>query len=290
MPSRRRQLREKKKVKTKNFGLFAKILLPLILFLIVLLFFLLNTKYWNGKDKFIFVSKLGDGGAEVTVLDPRLSEEINLIIPGETEVAVARNLGTLQLRNVWQLGINENLGGGLAAETISRNFLFPVFLWRDDFGKTTNIPLGDVLLTKIFLLGVKPINKIEVHLGKSQFLTKVKLNDGTSGYRLTGPVSGAITAYFSDNDFANRALRIGIADAAGRAGVAQRVGEIIEVMGGKIVSISKIASLPEVDCLVSGKDPKAVRKIANLFSCRRLDQETDFDIEVKLGGKFSKRF
>jgi hypothetical protein len=290
MTGQRRQLREKKKAKTKNFGIFAKIFLPLILLSGVLIFFLLNTKYWNGKDKFIFVSRLADGGAEVTVLDPKLDEEINLIIPGETEVLVARNLGTLQLKNVWQLGINEKLGGRLTAETISQNFLFPVFLWRDPSVKISNIPLGDVLLTKIFLLGVKPINKTEVNLGKSQFLIKVRLNDGTNGYRLTGPVPGALTSFFSDNDFGSRAIRIGITDATGRMGVAQKVGEITEVMGGKVVSIDKKGTLPEIDCFVSGKDPKVVRKIANLFSCKVQNQKTDFDVEIKLGEKFSKRF
>ncbi len=290
MPSRRRHLREKRKTKTRNFGIFFKILLPVILILAVLLFFFINTKYWNGKDKFIYVSKAEGGGVIVTILDPKLNEEVNLTIPGEVEVTVARNLGTLRLKNVWQLGTNEKLDGRLVAETVSQNFLFPVFLWKDDSGKKSNIPVGDSLLVRIFLLGIKPINKTDVDLAKSQFLMKVRLNDGTPGYRQNGPVSAALIAYFSDNDLSARNLRIGIVDATGEAGVAQKVGEIIEVVGGKIVSIDKKVISSDSDCLVSGSETKVIRKIANLLTCKEKNQKTDFDIEINLGKKFADRF
>jgi len=290
MPGKRRHIREKRKIKSKKFGIFFKILLPIILILAAGLFLLLNTKYWNGKDKFIFVSRMADGGASVTILDPKLDEETVLTIPGETEVTVARNLGILRLKNVWQLGINEKIEGRLAAETISQNFLFPVFLFRDDSSHKTNIPLGDSLLIKFFLIGIKPINKSEIDLAKSQFLSKVKLNDGTTGYRLSAPVSGVLTSYFSDNDLANLTLRVGIVDGTGKAGVAQKVGEMIEVLGGKIVSIDKKEILAGSDCVINGKDAQVARKLANLFSCKVQSQKTDFDIEVTLGEKFGKRF
>jgi hypothetical protein len=285
----RRKARIKRKAAKKGVSLIVKIFLPILLVLGALFFLALNTKYWNGKDKFIFVSRIPDGGARVSVLDPKLDEETNLTIPGDTEVEVARNYGTLRLKNVWQLAVNEKIPGVLIAETISQNFLFPVFLYKDESIKKTNIPLGDALFIKFFTMGVKAVDRSEIDLAKSQFLQKARLRDGQAGYKLSGSVSESLTAYFSDYSFAGGDVRVGINDATGRPAVAQKVGEIIEVVGGKVVVVNR-KTTSEEDCVVSGKNSKTVKKIAGLFSCSIGNQKSDYDIELSLGQKFARRF
>lgn len=296
----------KNKKEEKKFHLF-KFLIPLFLFAFVFLFIKINTRVWNGKDKVSLVYKYGTGDIGVTVMDPGMSEITTLIIPGDTQVDVARNYGTFKIENVWQLGINEKIGGDLLAETVTKNFLFPVSLWIskpsgiDDgatlsilnfifFPGNTNISFGDRLQMGIFEMKVSDLNRSEIDLGKSLFLEKKLLNDGQVGHILTGPISQRLTIYFTDNGIESENVKVNITDATGVPGVSEKLGEILQVIGGKVVSIDKKSSSEDMDCLISGQNLEAVKKMANLFSCKISGGKTSFDLDITIGSQFAKRF
>jgi hypothetical protein len=313
MRSARRRAQIEKRRKTRLFsGLFLKFVIPLIVLLGIFVFFKVSTKYWNGQDKFTIAYRFQNGDAAVSVLDPKLGELTTLIIPGDTEVEVARNYGELRIKNVWKLGENEKLGGSLLAATISQNFLFPVFLWSDSqaealsgggsagiikyifLSKSSNISFGDRLLTGLFALKVGSMGKNTIDLGKSQFLEKKNLNDGQPGYVLSGNISQRLTVYFTDSSFtgnesSGKSLRVAIVDATGSPDAAIKIGSIIEVLGGKIVSIEK-KNPADGYCLVAGVNPKAVKKIVDLFSCREGGEKGGFDMEIYLGRSFDEKF
>lgn len=308
MRSAQRRNRLNNEAKRSRLFFLAKLLVLPVLLILIFLFFKISEKYWNGSDKFGYVFRLSNGDVAVTELDPKLSEETTLIIPGDTQVEVAGNYGTFRIKNVWQLGVDEKLDGRLLAATVTKNFLFPVFLWSDSdieslkdgnlFGtlkfiigpKKTNIPLGDRVMAGLFSLQLKGIDKTEINLGTSKFLQKVKLNDGQTGFLINGAVSGRLTAYFSDNDFADSSLRVEIIDATETPGVSDKVGQVIQVLGGKIVSVEKKPADANLDCTVTGNNSKIVRKISNLFGCRELKVKSIFDLEIRLGSKFARRF
>jgi len=264
----------------------------------VYLFVVLTTKFWNGEDKLSFVYFRDNGDVSVTVLDPELEETTVLIIPGETEVDVARNYGTLRLKNVWQLGINEKLDGNLLSQTVTKNFLFPVFLWSDtDIGSLkfvffpgrTNIPFGDRLSVALFAMKVGNLSRVEINLAESQFLRRQVLSDGQLGYKINGNISERLTVYFADNVLSGENLKIYIRDTTGVFGVSEKVGEILEVAGGKVVTIDR-GGTTEVDCEILAKNPSVAKKVAKLFTCTVIKDKTDFDLEVRLGKKFAERF
>jgi hypothetical protein len=291
---------ESGKKRGRFFGLFIKVFIPLFVVLSVFLYLKLSAKYWNGHDKFAFVFQKQDGDVGVTILDPVLGEETTLVIPGDTEVNVARGYGTLRIKNVWQLGVNEKLGGALLAGTLTNDFLFPTNLWSDtDLSnvwkfvfspKQTNISFGDRLSAGLFALRVSGIDKTEIDLVKNQFLKKQTLTDGKPGFVLTGPAGSRLTAYFSDNNFADKNLRFILTDATGSFGVADGVGRVLEVLGGKIVEVDKKAVDASLDCEVFGQNSDAVKKAASLFSCKKVGDKSNFDLEMRLGSKFAKRF
>lgn len=305
--ARLKSFRQKKQKKGRVDGLFIK--LGLILFIAIVLFgFLrLNTKYWNGHDKISYVFGLPGGDVGITVLDPKLTELTTLTIPGDTEVDVAENYGTLRIKNVWQLSENEKLAGRLLPETISQNFLFPVYLWSGQNGKNigeedlggifefvfanrnTNIPIGDRLYIGLFALKVGSLGKTQINLGASQFLHKETLNDGHPGYRLSGTPPEKLTVYFSDNDLSDSPPRIYIVDATGSPGVSDKIGQILEVLGGKVVSIDK-KNTDLSDCVILGSKKAVVQKVARFFSCKPISGQTAFDLEVRIGQAFAQRF
>jgi len=300
-PVQRRVIRSQNREKSRYSGLFLKIILSILLLSSVFIFVKLNTKYWNGNDKLGFAFVKTDGNIGVVELDPKLSEMTTFTIAGETQVDVARNYGTLRLKNVWQLSQNEKLGGALLPETITQNLFFPITLWSSsdlsDIYKfifspgKTNIPFGDRLSIGIFALKVGDLNKTEIDLAKSQFLHKEKLNDGLLGYTImTQEIIQRLSVYFSDNEIADRNFKVYITDATGQAGVAQLVGQIIEVLGGKIVSIDRKQDVGDFDCQILGSDSNFNKKIATLFSCSIISGKTNFDLEVRLGARFAKRF
>lgn len=299
MKSARRQKRiHNKEVRRKKLP-FLKILIPVLVFVLLFLFFKLTTNYWDGKSKVSFVFQTSKGDIGVTILDPLLAEKTILIIPGDTQVDVARGYGTLRIKNVWQLGVNEKLGGGLLSQTITDSFLFPTTLWSEKnldniwqfifTNNKTNIKFGDRLQIALFALKVKSIDKTEIDLGKNQFLKKETLIDGAPGYIQNGPVSGRLTVYFSDNNFSDKNLKFGIVDSTGKPGVANGVGSILEILGGKVVSLER-QQLKDSDCEVLGQNKDAVKKVATLFSCKIISGQSGLDLEMRIGSSFAKRY
>ncbi len=297
---RRRERIAKKQTKTRGKSVLIRILIPLAVIGLFVLFFKLDSIYWNGRDKTSFVYRMSSGDVGITVLDPALSEETTFVVPAETQVDVARGYGTLRIKNVWQLGVNEKLNGGLLAQTVTQNFHFPTVLWTTQSTRnlwkfvfapgSTNIPLSDRFSMAFFSLRVKSRDKTEIELAKNQFLKKQKLADGQVGYIINGPVSGRLTVYFSDNNFADENLKFGIIDATDRPGVSNGVGEILEVLGGKVVSVDRQSGNDGLDCQVLGQNKDAVKKIARLFSCQKISGSSNFDAELRLGIKFAKRY
>lgn len=284
---RQKRLEKAKKVRLLPFFKIVLFAAPLVLFFLFLVF---STKYWNGKDKISVVNPRVGGDVEIKVFDPKLNEVTTLVIPGTTEVRVSQNLGNFPIKNVWKLGFDQKIGGSLLAQTVTKNFSFPVFLWKN--GRQSNIPMGDRLRLYIFEMGVGSLGKTEINLGKSQFLKAGKLTDGTKGYIITGDVSERLTVYFSDNDWLDKGIKIYIKDSTGSAGVSDSFGRILEVMGGKIVTIDKVDKDPSLDCMVSGKNKKVTAKIVELFGCKVGESITggSFDLEINLGSVFAKRY
>lgn len=272
-----------------------------------ILFFKLSSNVWNGVDKASIVYREENGDISVVVLDPKLSDITTLTIPKDTQVDVAQNYGTFILGNVWQLGINEKLGGVLLAETVTENFLFPTTLWAGgstglETGKLsemicfifapgkTNIRFGDRVKMVMFSAKIQDIGRTNINLGSSKFLSKKILEDGHPGYVLEGPMSQRLTIYFADNQIEADNIKINITDATGTPGVADKLGQILEVLGGKIVSIDKKTTAEDSDCIISGKNEAAVGKISKLFSCKEGTGDSSFDLDMKIGKTFSERF
>lgn len=298
--AQRRARKEKSKVGNWKISSLIKILIPVLIVVFSFLYIKFTTKYWDARNKVSFVFQRASGDVAVIVLDPELSEETTLVIPGDTEVDVAHNYGTFRVKNVWQLGVNEKLRGSLLAQTVTNNFLFPTFLWAGkDMSNPwqfifrpglTNIPFGDRINMAIFSMRVKSIDATIIDLGKNQFLRKQTLTDGASGYVMNGPVSGRLSVYFSDNNFSDKNLKFGLIDVTGTYGVANSVGSILEVLGGKVVSIDRKPEQQDIDCKVYGKNPDAVRVTSVLFNCARTEGKSGFDLMMEMGGKFAKRF
>jgi hypothetical protein len=306
--ARRKALAAKKRKEAKGTFPLLKLLIPIVLIIVVFVMVKLTTHTWDGKNKIAVAYKSNDSSVGVIVIDPALSEITNIVIPGDTQIDVAENYGTMLIKNVWQLGFNEKIKGRLLPETITQNFLFPVYLWSDSNASglgegnvnkiikfmfipgLTNVSFGDRLAMGFFAMKTQSFGRTTIDMGKSHFLDKTKLEDGSSGYIISGPVSQRLTMYFSDNEFGSQSLKVNIVDATGSLGVSEKVGEILQVIGGKVVSVEKRATPEDSDCTLYGTNREIVDRVSNLFSCEKGVGKSNFDLDIHLGSYFAERF
>ena len=308
--SSRKKLRFNKKSKGKKRISFAflKRGLLLILALSALILVSSHTKYWDSKTKLSIVSENGQD-IDVITFDPASNEINEVIIPGDTLVTVARNLGSWRLKSVWKLGENEGLGGKLMVETVSRYFKIPVYVWADEpvimFAEKnlykivkavvtpykTNLGIGDRIKIALFSLGVKNTKRNKVNLKDVGYLKLVDLPDGEKGWIVAGRLPKDLLGVFSIEEISNKSLKVEIENESGSIITADSVGGLVEVLGAKVVAVN-VKDTTEADCEVWGKDRLLLEKVRLLFYCTDVSKSKDstFDLTIRFGSRFVKRF
>lgn len=301
---RKRRLPKKK----KRFGPVRFLALTLV-FVAFLFFLAFQTRFWDKDSKLTLVINKKDGDVLVAVFNPVVDEVTNITIPKNTQLRVARQLGTWKAGSVWQLGENEGLEGKLLQETITYHLELPVVAWADSPAEgfasgelvalakavslpyKTNLKIGDRLKLALFSFGVKNFKREEINLAETKLLKKTRLIDGGEGFVLVGDLPASILALFSDIKISQKGTSVLIKNATGKKSVAEQVGGIIEVLGAKVAAIKEEEN-GDFDCLVLGKDQKAVEKLAQVFSCQKEKSlpSGSLDLEIRLGEGFAKRF
>jgi hypothetical protein len=308
-PAQRRKKRAKRKARRNGSNSYVKWLFVLLAPLLIFLLITLQTRFWKSSAKTFLVISKESGEVVISVFDPGLEKITNITFPKNTEVDVARQLGRWKLGSVRELGENEDLEGKLLAETIVKHFKLPVAAWADApalgfadgdllgivkaslLPYKTNLGIGDRLKLGLFSIRIKNLKRENIDFSEGNILKKVTLIGGEEGYVLAGRLPNYIVALFSNPNISSEGVVIVILDATGKANVAEEVGEVVEVMGVKLANIKK-EEVDDSDCEVKGKEKELLEEIAQVFSCKKLKvaPEGNFDLEIKIGEGFSKRF
>lgn len=308
-PARRKKLERIRLGRNRRHFRIPLFVWPAVLLILAIFFVNVFAKFWNSKDKLTLAINAANGDVIISTFDPTLGEVTNITIPGSTQVNVSRQLGTWKLRSVWALGQNEKIAGKLLAETITKNFKFPTAAWADSpaiaFGQqsvgpmfkavftpySTNLKIGDRIKLALFSLGVKNTNRVDINLAETAILQKAKLVDGKSGYLVENSRPDNIMVIFSDSRISSGNYTVNIKNASTDNTLPESVGGVLQVLGAKIASVVEDKTAP-VDCEISGKDAQFVRKVAEIYSCKASFRapEGSFDMELRLGEKFVKRY
>ncbi len=274
--------------------------------------FLINVsakRFLSDTDKINVAIQEKNGDVSLVIFDFSDNEITRIMIPGSTEIESARNFGTFRLKKIWQLANNENIGGKLLSQTLTKYFKFPNYIWADSQALNfissnpidcfkpifipfkTNLLLGDKIALSRFCLNVKNIDRNEIDLSKSSFIKKTKLVDGEDGYKLSGIASPKL--YSNLNYFAETkdGVKIAIKDGSGSTIATTDIGKITEIMGGKVASITKVNG-EDLSCVVKSRDQKKLEIFSLLFDCSRSSDppEDNFNVEIILGTRFTKEF
>lgn len=308
-PAQRRRRRVKAKARKSGKKSIKKFLVVIFLAIFLFLLLIFQTKFWSSSAKSFLVIQKKSGDIVVSVFDPELEKITNIVIPKNTEVGVARQLGVWKLGSVWRLGENEGIGGRLLAETIVKHFKLPVVAWADSLAEglamgdllgvtkgsllpyKTNLGMGDKIRIGLFSIRIKNFKREDINLSESNVLRKTRLIDGEEGYVLVGDLPNWLNALFSNPDISDAKVKVIIYDATGKVRIAEEVGEVVEVMGAKLASVKK-EKAGDFDCEISGREKRIANEVAKVFSCQKLkrDPEGNFDLEIRLGKEFARRF
>lgn len=291
------------KIKKRRLFFPIKALTLLVFLAVSFTFIRLSTYFWDGASKLSIAIARENGDVEIAVLDPKSGSLTIVVVPKDTEVEVARHLGIWRMKNVRKLGEKEDIGGELVAETVTKHFKFPVYVWADeealglvsgDFKSVfkpykTNLGLGDRLRVFYFALSIKNTNKEVINLSETKFLKEATLKDGEVGYQLSGSVFPRVLSLFSDPSIVTNQGRAKIIDRTGE-NIGREVGQIIETLGLKVSSISD-EEVESSECEVFGENRYAVNFFARVFDCiEGNDIASEYDLILSLGKSFEKRF
>jgi len=308
LPARRERFNKYKKAKNQK-KINVKVILFIVFLLITIFVLLFGFSHFRKESKITIVSREKSGDVLVINFDRSASKITTVRIPGDTEVEVARQLGAWRLKSVWQLGLNEKIGGRLLATTIIKNFHFPVFAWTDSLGAglasdsassilkavvipyDTNLGFGDKVRLALFSLGVKNIDRQEINLGKSSYLRETNLKDGERGYEIFGQIPEKLLPVFYDPYLAQKEAKIVIINTSGEARLSSMLGAILRTLGGQVVAIFE-RNETDINCEISGNDSLIEYKINLLLDCRKskVEPEGNYDFQIIIGKEFAERF
>ncbi|MBN1168832.1 hypothetical protein JXA63_02980 [Candidatus Woesebacteria bacterium] len=307
MPARRKNKRKKKqldiKVKIVKFIGIAILLITTI----SLIGFFSSDGEWDTDKKISFVVN-SDPEIVVTSIDPGSKEIYSVMIPAETQVEVARNLGQWKLGSVWDLGFNEGLEGLLLAETVTRHFYLPTYLYIESQDTSflegnllsavrillsptaSNIGRKDLLKIIRFTSSVKNPNRKAVDLKNTNYLTQKQLKGGGMGYIKTKDLDQRIIAPFSNDYISGTISIVKIINNSKNRLVSSDLGKVIEATGAKVAQVVNNEE-SQGNCMVSSKDVEIGEYYSKLFSCDYERSSNDnFDVVITLNQDFVDRY
>lgn len=257
----RRQQREER-LKKKP-----KLVLILLLTILIILFTLVFVFWYKVSilPKFTYVEKAEDGGAYITIVDSRIDKIIRYKVEPNKVFVSSRGLGEYKLESLWILGKKEGYGGELIANSITSNYLAPVYLWRD--GGSDNLNLYQKI--KVFLISKRGI-EVDRVLNEFELPNSILIN-------------------FIVNDIQESAPDFYVDDFTGDIQTIQKVSAIVGTLGTKVSGYTKGYD-ENLDCEVSGSNKISVREISKIFGCEIKDNDDSESIKLRIGAKFSARF
>ncbi len=260
-----------------------------LLLLVIIIISFMTTRHWDGKSRLEIVKVEKNGEVVVEILDPSTSSISLIKLPKDTEVMASHQLGIWKLGSIWKLGQDQKFGGEFLRSTVIKSFKFPVEEWEGE--GSGSFTFWDKVEIFAFNLSVKENQKITIDLADSDYLVRSKLSDGSIGYKISDKMPIFISTLFADPALFNKDINLVINNATSSDNVASSVAKVIEVLGIKVTSINKLSENND-DCIISGTNNTAMKKLSKIFNCQIVSKgsQNNFDVEVNLGKAFKSRF
>jgi len=324
-------MRKTKKEKIKVRKIIKNILSRFFTLLVLgFVFILLYSVYqgfrkstWDGKNNINFVIQ----GERTFIYSYHPGDEIlNIIsLPNNLFIETAKGYGEYELKNIYQLGEGEEIGGGdLLVMSLQNFFTVPIdgYIVKipDSKFEIQNVSLEKARLSSLYFclltrdcktdLGLWSLIRVFNNLGKLKFnqidLTKIeetilfkkeKIADGSEVLRLESlQIDDFSQMFFTDKKFLNEGLKINVLNATYHPGLAKNASCLLRNIGGDIINNRDADDVFDNSVLYYA-DQKyeksySLNKIRQIFRIKKVlfDPQIKGDIKVILGKDFLNKF
>ena len=224
---------------------------------------------------------VGTKDVSLITYKPKEKEILVLKIPQETYIDLPNDFGKWQLRSVYELGENTNIGGQALLKSSLSSFLgLPVDafssenlqdLFRQNFFSglsdlpklQTDLTYGTLLTLKRSFMKVRFDHVKEIDLRDLDVLDRQNLADGTEVF-IADPIRlDSVMAQFSDPSIALEHASIAIFNATDRPLLAQKAKRLVTNLGGNVIVTQNGPKAPK--SYVEGPDLKTTKRLSQIF-------------------------
>ncbi|MCX7928303.1 MAG: hypothetical protein N2558_01290 [Patescibacteria group bacterium] len=256
---------------------------------------------WDGKSKLSYVVYKENEHIQVVVFDPYYKELTNIVIPQDTFVNLARGLGKTKIKNVYNIGINEGLGGQLISETVTLSLALPVYHYV--YGRSLKFEIGSFIENLKFVffhldssfsfaekvnfalqtIFSKDIKQTTINLDQTSFLRRAILVDGSEGYIKTPFMPQLVQSLFNVSD---EVFTVSIMNYVGSTVDLDEIKDTFASLGGKVILAKEIQDRKnaylkdgrKIFCELKVNDKQLAKEIKKYFQMCNLEV---FDKENK---------
>jgi hypothetical protein len=216
-----------------------------------------------------------------------------LTLPTYDKFRVTRGFGEYELRKVFALGELDKKGGELVSETLEENVPVAIFgYFYDEENKMDSyLKSPRSIFFKVFYRGLR--GEIKTSLDKFDLLLllikSIKISPSLVELKNYEPERGDL---FKDKKMREESLSIEVLNATEQSGLAQRIAELFEKSGGRVVRIADAPQKQENCRIVTSENPTSYtfKWIKQLYHCpvEMENGEARADITIILGENYWK--
>jgi len=286
-----------------SFLIFIILLLMALVILSGKIFF---PRGWDGENKIniVFINQK----SFVFSFDPQEEEAVILSLSPKTFIETVHGYGDYPLESVYRLGKQEGREGGeFLASSLQENLRVPIdnyalisvkeinlnsrpreFIlacFRDLFlgrGKT-NLKRGDVFFLWLKFKKIRQDKISLIDLERIDITEKIVLPDGTEGFKINPQkFKKVVLEFFKDPQIRQESLEIGVLNSTSYSGLATRVADLIENIGGRVVEVGEVKNFKFQDskskCEIRSrrefKKSYTLGKLEKVFGCQWKEEDT----------------
>jgi len=264
-------------------------------------------RIWDGKNKINIVFLKPQ--VFVFSLDPPEKRATILFLPENTFLETIHGYGEYPLESIYKLGEQEGYDGGeFLTASLQENLRVPLegYVFFNDLKEAnlspsnqrdfilrclralffkrekTNLKKGDIFFLWFKVKKVRQDKISPVNLEKLDITEKIILPDGTEGFKINPQKFKKVAlVFFKDAQIRQENLEIAVLNSTSYSGLATRVADLIENIGGRVVEVGEAENLKsqmsDLKCQIrSKKELKksyTLRKLEKVFGCQWQEEE-----------------
>lgn len=292
----------RKKERISRFRVFLLVMASgLILIFTLKTLQLIHKAVWDGQSRINLIIDAGD--IFFTSFDPKEEKILVVSVPPQTYIEAPYGYGSYPFGAIYNLGEIEKKGGEVLSLSAQEFFAVPIDAWIkmppgrlniNDEGSAKRqlvnlfqnfswlLASDGIIKSNLTILDrsrlwwqirqVRADKVVSLRLPSVDVMGDSVSSEGSDGkFQNLSKLDNSLSSYLTDQEIREESLKIGILNSTGESGLGNRVGRLINNLGGVVIDIGNQDQ--QLDhCLIKTKkeniNKKTVQHLRKIFSCK----------------------